>query len=481
MIRICTSEPSVPHADGSTKPVKETAGVLLRILLLAPSPRVPVDGAAAVMRIAKAGFGQYVAQLRHALGNDELVERSGGVVQYVGDRSLSDAAIIERLHDKVLKIIGGDEVIGLPLAQRILPDLLEIRELYVGNPAMGLSGFQLAGVPQDYEQWAIELDDVASDWMQRWTSVQLMLADCLMLTSPGKPTARNLLKELLKIARNRDPAEEVFPRLLKAAAMSGDIRQHRNAWDLTQRFYEQEEMELPPELVELSPSVPKPANTPWAPHRAQPLQHPLEYGTGSDDSIHDIARVLGITSVLKLRGAEVEPAECIERTTRRLYFSGVLASKWVCDAGIRSDFEQLLTRLDMKEDDGSDVRFLIIDPEGDAYNELYQLRGGRLSKESVPLLQELAARHRSFRVRVVNALPAFRIVVIDDDFVTFSPYALEGERYATSKLGWEAPHVMLDPLAPYPLSDAFRLYFEERWASAKDLELPRSLRRRSSR
>ncbi|GAA0715995.1 hypothetical protein Drose_37130 [Dactylosporangium roseum] len=471
----------MPHADGNMRPVKETAGVLLRILLLAPGPRVPVDGAAAVMRIAKAGFGQYVAQLRHALGNDELVDRSGGVVQYTGDRTQSDAAIIERKHDEILKAIDGDEVITAALAARILPTLLEIRGLYVGNPAMGLSGFQLADVPPDCQQWAIELDDVTSDWMQRWSSVQLMLADCLMLTSPGRTTGRSLLKELLKIARNPDPAEEVFPRLLKAAGMSGDVRQHRNAWDLTQRFYEHEQMEFPPELEELAPTVQKIANTPWAPHRARPLQHPLEYGSGTDDAIHDIARLLGITSVLKLRGAEVEPAECIERTTRRLYFSGVLASKWVCDAGVRSDFERLLTRLDSAEGDGSDVRFLIIDPDGDAYNQLYQLRGGRLSKESVPLLQELAVRHRSFRVRVVNALPAFRIVVIDDDFVTFSPYAIEGERYATSKLGWEAPHVMLDPLAPYPLADAFRLYFEERWASANDLDLSRNLPRRSTR
>jgi hypothetical protein len=463
------------------RPVKETAGVLLRILLLAPSPRVPVDGAAAVMRIAKAGFGQYVAQLRHALGDDDLVDRSGGVVQYTGDRQMSDAAIIQRKHDEILKAIDGDEVITPLLAAHILPDLQEIRRLYVGNPAMGLSGFQLADVAADCEQWAIELDEVTSDWMQRWSSVQLMLADCLMLKNPGKATGQKLLRELLRIARSPDPAEEVFPRLLKAAGMSGDIRQHRNAWDLTQRFYEHEQMEFPPELEELAPPVQKVANTPWAPHRAPPLPHPLEYGSANDDPIRDVARLLGITSVLKLRGAEVEPAECIERTTRRLYFSGVLASKWVCDAGVRSDFEGLLTRLDGSEGDGGDVRFLIIDPDGDAYNELYQLRGGRLSKESVPLLRDLAARHRSLRVRVVNARPAFRIVVIDDDFVSFSPYALEGERYATSKLGWEAPHVMLDPLAPYPLADAFRLYFEERWASAKDLNLPRNPPRRASR
>ncbi|NUU07679.1 hypothetical protein [Leifsonia sp. C5G2] len=451
--------------------MKERAGVLLRILLLDPDPRVPVEGAAAVMGIATSGFGQYLAQLRRSFGDDALVPRANGHVWFAGDREGNDAALIKSIHSEVAHEYPDSAALSPETAGRIMPGLERIERLYAGNPAMGLSGFSIDDVPDQYVQWAIALDDVVSEWMERWSSVQLLLADCRMTLAPDRQTGRRVLADLLKIARNRDPDEEVFPRLLRAAKMSQDIRQHRNAWELVRRFYEQERIDFPDELSELAPRVSSLPNTPWAPHRARPLSEPLESGIKVEDHLHEIARLLGITtdSTLALRGAEVEPAECIARTTRRLYFSGILASKWVMEPGLRSEFDEMLIRLDGERDEPGDVRFMIIDPDGDAYKELLQLRGGRLSKESVPHLRDLASRHPSFEVRVVNSLPAFRIVVIDDDVVSFSPYALEGERYATSKLGWEAPHVLLDPLAPYPLADAFRLYFEERWLSAKVL------------
>lgn len=466
MIRICTPEPSVPHVAGENNPVKETAGVLLRILLLSPDPKVRVDAAVAVMPIAKSSIGRYVAELRDAFGDNDLVVRKNGIMQYMGDRSQTDAAAIEETHREVTDIVKSADGIAA-VAGDILPKLQTIIKLYGGNPAMGLSAFSTDDIPSRFHQWAMELEQAESHWAELWSSVQLMFADCQLSLRPSKQTGADLLKGLFELARDRDPVEEVFPRLLQAARMSGDVRQHRNAWELTQRFYREEQMDFPTDLAELAPPTPKVASTPWEPHRARPLATHLE--SGDSDPIHEIARVLGITSVLKLRGEEVEPAECIERTAHRLWFSGVLASKWVIDAGIRSAFDQLLTKLD--EDESSDVRFLIIDPDGTAYQRLYQLRAGKLSKDSVPHLQRLAANHASFSVRVVNALPAFRIVLIDNDFVTFSPYALEDERYATSKLGWDAPHIMLDPLAPYPLSDAFRLYFEERWSTAKDLKI----------
>lgn len=445
--------------------MKETAGVLLRILLLSPDTKVRVDAAVAVMPIVKASIGRYVGELRDAFGGDEFVDRRSGVMQYTGDRSQTDAATIEQIHLEVTQMVdaaGGIETV----ASAILPRLQKIKELYRGNPAMGLSGFSTDAVPAKYHQWALALDEAESHWAELWSSVQLMVADCHMSLNPSQQTGTDLLKGLLELARDRDPLEEVFPRLLQAARMSGDVRQHRNAWELSQRFYREERIEFPSELEEFAPPTSKAPSTPWQPHRSRPLATQLEYADA--DPIHEIARILGITSALKLRGEEVEPAECIERTAHRLWFSGVLASKWVADPGIRYAFDQLLSKLD--KDGASDVRFLIIDPDGDAYQRLYQLRAGKLSKDSVPHLQRLAATHTSFKVRVVNALPAFRIVLIDNDFVTFSPYALEDERYATSKLGWEAPHIMLDPLAPYPLSDAFRLYFEERWSTAQDLK-----------
>jgi DNA-binding winged helix-turn-helix (wHTH) protein len=182
-------------------------------------------------------------------------------------------------------------------------------------------------------------------------------------------------------------------------------------------------------------------------------------------SLTDVVRILGITtsSQLKLEGSHLAPLQCIRRTRSLLYFSGVLASKWVMEPVVRSEFDEMLSRLDKKK---GDVRFLIINPKSESFRRLHELRKGGISGESLPHLRKLVDRHDSFQVRAFDSLPAFRIVVIDNDVVTFSPYRLPAESYQKSGHGWEAPHVVLDPLAPYPLAEAFQLLFLETWEKA---------------
>jgi hypothetical protein len=145
---------------------------------------------------------------------------------------------------------------------------------------------------------------------------------------------------------------------------------------------------------------------------------------------------------------------------------GVLASKWVIEPAVRSEFKQLLTRLDAIE---GDVRFLIIDPDGDGFRRLYELRKGHVSAESVCPLIKLANEHKCFQVRGYSNLPAFRIIVIDDDVVSFSAYRLAAAAYLATERGWESPHVVLDPLAKYPLAEAFHLLFLETWENSRPL------------
>jgi hypothetical protein len=108
----------------------------------------------------------------------------------------------------------------------------------------------------------------------------------------------------------------------------------------------------------------------------------------------------------------------------------------------------------------------MINPHSDGFKRLCELRQGNISLESVGPLRELASRHRSLQVRAYDGLPAFRIVVIDDDVVSFSPYRLAAEAYLKTDRGWEAPHVVLDPVARYPLAEAFVLLFQETWKNA---------------
>ncbi|QXF84284.1 hypothetical protein HBA53_24555 (plasmid) [Rhodococcus pyridinivorans] len=483
MIRICTENPLVIDAEGNDTIVRGPAALLLRVLLLSPDPKVPVPAAVEAMGIEKTGFGTYCEQLRTAFGDKMLVDRTNGYVTYTGDRSATDAAIIRAKYNEILSELDllddsgrplpnpeDDVDLELDLAKKILPLLEEIEELYGGTPAIGLDR-DWVDYPTDLQRWAQPLTDIASEWLNLWTSVILLAADCRMLIHPSKKTGIRLVADLLKPARDPDPVAEVWPRLLRAAEMSQNYRDRTRAWQLTNEYYERVGEAMPPELsVFMPPPRPVP-NTPTTPHRARQLASPLEPAQDGIDHLHEIAEALGITtaSTLRLRGEVMDPMQCIERTQNRLYFSGVLASKWVIDPGVRSAFDEMLTKLDALPERERDVRFLIIDPDGDAYSLLYQMRGGRLSSDSVPHLKELTRRHPSLQVKVIDALPAFRIVVIDDDMVSFSPYALEEERYATSRLGWEAPHVMLDPHAQYPLAEAFKLYFEERWNNARPI------------
>jgi hypothetical protein len=187
----------------------------------------------------------------------------------------------------------------------------------------------------------------------------------------------------------------------------------------------------------------------------------------------NVMSTIGVSTAteLRLQGSRMEPKQCIRRVRSRLWFTGVLGSKWVTEPAVRSELDDLLTVLDDTED--SDVRFMIMNPLGPGYKRLYDLRNGRLSSEHIPHMARLAKRHSSLRVKVFDHLPTFRILVIDRDVVTFSFYRLDEDSYLQSDGGWESPHIVLDPLAPWPLAEAFTGLFDESWELAADLDLER--------
>lgn len=201
---------------------------------------------------------------------------------------------------------------------------------------------------------------------------------------------------------------------------------------------------------------------------AKPIAEPVT-GPVDDRGLLQLCSLIGIstTTKLSLTDSHIAPLACIRRTRSRLYFSGVLASKWVEQPDVFLEFKGLLNRLDKEQ---GEVKFLIINPFGDAFRRLHALRGGRLSTKSLGPLERLSVEHPSFEVRLVDALPAFRIVSIDDDVLSFSPYRLAAAGYVASGQGWEAPHIVLDPLADYPLAEAFRLLFSETWEKALPLK-----------
>ncbi len=187
------------------------------------------------------------------------------------------------------------------------------------------------------------------------------------------------------------------------------------------------------------------------------------------DALQAIAREVGISgdgSSLRLQDGTTKPVACIEATNRRLYFSGVFAGKWVDSGYVRSRFELLLNRLD--HEDG-DVRFLILDPESESFARYSDLTKSGESPESIPYLKQYANAHRSFQVRMFDALPTFRIIVLDEDVVSVSPYLLGTYNHISGHQGWDAAHVALSPFAPWSLARSFESLFLEQWRSARPI------------
>ena len=194
-----------------------------------------------------------------------------------------------------------------------------------------------------------------------------------------------------------------------------------------------------------------------------------QHRRGPDDQrrIDGLIQTIGISSAseLELRRSKLEPLECMSQTVSRLCFAGILATKWVADSYVRAEFGRLLERLDHS---GGSARFLLINPESEGYQRFRGVRWSEGGVQPVSMLRSLSAAHPSFEVRLYDALPTFRIVLIDQSVVSFSPYLMTpGTQRA--RTGWEAPHIVLDRTAPWPLAQTFETLFEETWRTATPL------------
>jgi hypothetical protein len=296
------------------------------------------------------------------------------------------------------------------------------------------------------------------------------------LSTKNSTEIREAIQELEYRCRSSNPEEVEWKLLLLAYDALGNPGQGDLTIERIDQYYRHHRSSTPATLDELIKAIKRgdPHVNPFRINESTPPPPPSqskatpERLNTDEDTLHAVCSILGITTAshLRLEGSHLTPLACIRRTRKRLYFTGVLASKWVIEPAVRSEFSEMLARLDANE---GDARFLIINPKGEGFRRLSELRNGRISTESVEPLRRLAKEYPSLQVRVYEGLPAFRIVVIDDDVVSFSPYRLAAAAYLKTDRGWEAPHVALDPLAPYPLAEAFELLFLETWNRSEPL------------
>lgn len=183
--------------------------------------------------------------------------------------------------------------------------------------------------------------------------------------------------------------------------------------------------------------------------------------------------IVGATS--RLSESKFEPDQCMAQAHRKLFFMGILGSKWVILPHVRAEFVKFLKRVQAQN--GS-VRFLLIEPESRFFGRLKTLREGAISDESLQHFKMLMKEFSCLEVRLYDQMPCFRLVFIDDKILAVSRYKIDKEGYFQSKFGWEAPHIIVDSSAPWSLYSAFELYYEQIWDGSKDLNLTISNLRR---
>jgi DNA-binding SARP family transcriptional activator len=392
----------------------------------------------------------YIGRLRSRIGPDLVRSNAGGYSCGLDELEV-DAFVFEtrvrQYHvDDVTDIDDEDNDYG-----EIYEQLLELHAMWHANPAQQFED------EQDDEF----LIDTYRNFQRYWDC----LNRCIVyneLHSRRKPRIEKAIDRLEQLLRQERADEQLWALLFRAhASLSG----HEGArMDLHERVRRQFPSRMPSELRYTIGRI----------------------DDGHDDAlfaidqrrrlpadqrrVDDLVQTIGISpaSELELRRSKLEPLECISQTVSRLCVAGILGTKWVADSYVRAQFARLLGRLD---DEGGSVRFLLINPQSEAYQRFSQLRWSAGDAQPLSMLHSLSADHPSFQVRLYNSLPIFRIVLIDQSIVSFSPYLMTPgtERART---GWEAPHIVLDRTAPWPLASTFETLFEESWRTATPLGPP---------
>ncbi|WP_043827574.1 hypothetical protein [Rhodococcus opacus] len=488
-VRLCDTRVTVQSGDADPLPLTGQAALFLRLLLLWDDGLVTADLAAHVLDVRSSHIGTYVGNLRDALGDREAKARLETIAG--NSRSIprqpttykvsltADFPEFRTLTDQALEIAGEmwtdhRDLTDSAVAAAV-PLLDKALGMWRGSPATGLDHagsrncnpkkLKVADL-RDLDGHRERLVDIFDEWKKRHADAVLLRADCTLFSDDGKAASNEVLERVSRLAKIAPPDDRIWYRLLFAADRAGDRKRHEDFWARAEKHFAKDGEEMPPEVEQLKPHRGR-QNLDRGKAATQPGTPESRSGI---DALVPIVEALGIgaPSAHALGEVSLSPIECTKRAENALDFAGVLAGKWVGTREVHDSFVAMLQKFQRRNPRGR-ARFLVIDPSSEAYDRLVQIRGGEVSPSSVEVLLRLREKYPCLEVRGTKHLPAFRVLVIDDDIVSVSPYDLENQSAQSSRLGWQAPHMLLDPLAPFPLAPAFRLYFDSEWDAANPL------------
>lgn len=452
-------------------------GKVLRLLALSGGHCFSSDSLATVLQYTTPkSVAPMIKQLRGKLGGpawgDRAIRSEPGA-GYLLEPTLVEVDAFEYrqiVEPLVREYRNAAEPEDLPLerAEADLDRLEKAARLWRANPAIDLEDVIAAEHQYHYEydrlhehtQWLRILLSLRVGTMQRLREAILMLEN--------------------RVSDNRSPDSGDWSMLIRAYHSTGNPSKTKETYARARRYYDVRHRQPVPRQIEESFERSRDENFALPESHSRATTEGQSFSLAGEPAAHDDPRgaeVLRLTDLLgmvthsdmSLPGPQMEPIRLMHRVRQRLWFSGVLASKWVVDPVVRAELSDFLAVLDHVPD--GDVRFMIMNPDGPGYRRLRDLQGDKVSAGHLPLLARLAEEHSSFQVKVFDHLPMFRIHVLDKDVVTFSFYRLDEEAYLQDDESWASPQMVLDPLAPWPLAEAFAMLFNEMWRSSSFLDL----------
>jgi hypothetical protein len=444
-----------PNEEAAEEAIVGQEGTLLRILILRRgNPMTTEEIAAHLTRSGKhtvlpISVPGYIKRLRSKVGQDRIRSRAGYSANM--DQAEVDAFVFEDTI-KQHKLCEVDDIdhISVGLEDKY-DELLDLHAMWKANPALQFA--------DDHDTEF--LIDAYRNFEYYWECLKRVIIYS-ELRSRRKPRIEKAIGRIEQLLR-QDPADEQLWALLVRARASLPVREVPMA-SILARIRKQFANGIPSELHYTIDRISSGHDDALFKIDRQPRMRE------DQQKIDELIQAIGISSAseLELRRSKLEPQECIGQTVSQLSFAGILGTKWVADSYVQAKFDNLLERLD--NTDGL-VRFLLIDPESEAYRRFSALRWSAGGVQSISTLRSMSEAHRSFEIRLYDVLPTFRIVLIDQNIVSFSPYLMDsGEEQAKS--GWEAPHIVLDRTASWPLALTFETLFNEAWRIAIPLAPP---------
>lgn len=181
------------------------------------------------------------------------------------------------------------------------------------------------------------------------------------------------------------------------------------------------------------------------------------------EEIIEVCHEFGITDGSpQLKDSKYEPLSIIQSTQQSLMYMGIAAPKWIEERGTREEFKNMLRRANKEREA---VRFLLLDPEWEGYEEYITLEESiEQTVSHFEYFLQLENSYDNFSVRLYKSIPTCRLIFKDNDFVAISRYRFEGE------IGWQHPHLEIRTDSDYTLSKPLKDFYNLSWEQARPIQ-----------